>query len=132
MKIAFAVFVFIHAFAHLVGVVSVSGIARVEGASQTPTLLLTNLDPGHWAVKVLAALWLAAAAGFVASGVGLLQETSWAAPLLVTTTAVSAVLCLLWVKEAPLGLVANAMIIAAVVIPALADRVLPSTGLSGA
>ena len=125
MRIVFAIFLFIHAFAHLVGFITLSGIAEIEDVSGEPTLLLTGLDAGHWILRVFGVLWLVGLAGFAASGVGVLQETEWVVPVLVASTVFSTVLCLIWAKDTPFGLVANAIILAVLLIPAASDRVLP-------
>ncbi len=127
MRVAFAVFIFIHAAAHLVGFVTLSGIAAVEDVSGEPTLLLRGLDEGHWVFKLAAALWLVVLAGFVAAGIGVLQETSWVVPVLVASTALSTLLCLVWAKDTPFGLVANALIVTVLLVPAASERVLPET-----
>ena len=124
MTIAFAVFVFVHGFAHVVGFLTVSGIVTDESMTGDP-FLIGRWEAGHPVMWGFALIWLALAAGFVIAGIGLLQDTSWALPVLITTTVVSTVLSLLWVRQAPFGVVANVVVIGALVIPAVADRVLP-------
>ena len=125
MKVAFAVFLFIHAFAHGVGVISIGGLASVEGASGKPTLILTRFEPGDWQVRILAVAWAVALAGFVLSGIGVLRGADWLMPVLIGSTVLSSLLCLIWAKEAPMGLVANGVVAAVILLPPLSDRLLP-------
>lgn len=125
MKIAFAVFLFVHAFAHGVGSLTVSGVVVDESTPSEPTFLLTGLDKGHWIFKVMAIVWLIPLAGFVAAGIGVIQEADWTRTVLIATTVLSTVLSLIWVKSAPFGLVANGIVFAALVVPWAADRVIP-------
>lgn len=125
MKIAFAVFLFVHALAHGVGALTVSGIVVDESNPSEPTFLLTGFDSGHWIFKVMAVVWLIPLAGFVVAGIGVIQEADWTRSVLIATTVFSTVLSLIWVKSAPFGLVANAIVIAALLVPWAADRVIP-------
>ncbi len=125
MRIAFAVFLLIHGLAHVVGSLTTTGIIKDEKASPVPSLVLSNLRPGGWPLCLFGIGWLLAAAAFAAAGVGVLQHDDWALTIVIVATAVSTVLSLLWVREAPLGIVANAVVVGALVIPAIRDRVLP-------
>ena len=125
MKIAFAVFLFIHAMAHGVGFLTVSGLVKDPDQPSEPTFLLTGFESGHWVFKVMSILWLIALAGFVIAGIGVINETDWALTALVATTILSTVLSLIWVKAAPFGLVANLVIIAVMIVPWAADRMIP-------
>jgi hypothetical protein len=125
MSTAFAVFLIVHGAAHGVGFLSVTGLVDVEDSSGQASFLLTRYEPGHPVMWFMGVIWLACMAGFALAGVGVLTEASWALPVLVAATAVSTVLSLLWVKEAPFGIVANVGVILALVIPWVSDRVLP-------
>ena len=125
MTIAFAVFLFIHAFAHAVGFVTTSGLATVEDTSGKATFLLTRFEPGHWVMWVMGVLWLLSLAGFVAAGIGVLNDAEWTLTVLIAATVLSVALCVIWAKDTVFGFLANAMVIAVLVIPALSDRVLP-------
>lgn len=91
-----------------------------------PWLLLSGLEPGQWALRLLGIVWLAVGVAFVLAGIGVLTESSWMSTVVVTALVLSTVLSLLWVKDAPLGLVANMTILVVLLVPALHDRVLPS------
>lgn len=125
MKIAFAVFLFIHGLAHGVGFLTVSGIVTSADTPSEPTFLLTGFENGHWVFKLMSVIWLIGLAGFVMSGIGVLQEADWAMTAIVASTILSTVLSLIWVRAAPFGLVANLIVIAVLVIPWAADRMVP-------
>ncbi len=125
MRIAFAVFLFIHALAHGVGFLTVSGIVVDENTSPEPTFLLTGFGMDHWVMKAMSVVWLIGLAGFVVAGIGVVTEADWALTAIVAATVLSTVLSLSWVKSAPFGLVANAIIVAVLLIPWATDRMVP-------
>ena len=125
MKIAFAVFLIIHGLAHGVGALTVSGIVKDENNPTDPTFLLTGFDSGHWIFKLMAVVWLLPLIGFVVGGIGVIQEADWALAVIITSTARSTILSLIWVKAAPFGLVANLIVIAVLLIPWTSDRMVP-------
>ena len=53
MKIAFAVFLFIHAMAHGVGFLTVSGLVKDPDQPTDPSFLLTGFEPNHLVFKVM-------------------------------------------------------------------------------
>lgn len=125
MKIAFAVFLFIHAMAHGVGVLTVSGIVKDTDQPTDPTFLLTGFGEDHPIFKVMALLWLVGLIGFAVAGFGVINEADWTLSVLIPTTVLSTALSLIWVKAAPFGLIANLIVIAAMTVPWAADRVIP-------
>lgn len=125
MKTAFAVFLFIHAAAHAVGALTVSGLVKDENTSTEPTFLLTGFAEGHWIFKVMSVVWLVGLVGFVIAGIGVVNEADWASTAIVAATALSTALSIIWVKSAPFGLVANLVIIAVLIVPWAADRMVP-------
>jgi len=125
MKIAFAVFLLIHALAHGVGVLTVSGIVKDAEQPTDPTFLLTGFAEGHWVFKAMSVLWLLGLIGFAAAGIGVVQEAEWTLTVLIAATVLSTALSLIWVKAAPFGLVANLIVIAVMVVPWAAERLIP-------
>lgn len=123
MRTAFAVFLFVHAMAHGVGFLTQTFLVGVEDAAKNPAFLLSAYERGHWVVRSLGVLWLLLGIGFAVAGVGVLQQADWTVQFLVVVTAASTALSIMWVKEAPFGLVANVIVIAVLLIPALHDRV---------
>jgi hypothetical protein len=128
MRIAFAVFLFIHAAAHGVGFLSQSGIVAVEDAGGPPSLLFSDLPRGGRALRILSIIWLAALGGLVLAGIGVLNQSSWAVPVTIAATAFSTVICILWYKDVPFGIVANVLVVLALAIPPIADRIFPIPG----
>jgi hypothetical protein len=125
MRLAFAIFLFIHGLAHGVGALTVSGIVKDENAPSDPTFLLTGFDSGHWIFKLMAVIWLLPLIGFVFAGIGVIQEAEWALPVIIVSTVLSTILSLIWVKAAPFGLVANLVVIAVLLIPWANGRMVP-------
>jgi len=125
MKIAFAVYLFIHAMAHGVGVLTVSGLVKDSDQPSEPTFLLTGHEPGSWVLKAASVFWLLGLIGFVVAGIGVINEADWAMTALVGATVLSTILSIIWVKAAPFGLVANLIVIAIMLIPWAADRMIP-------
>lgn len=125
MRIAFAVYLFIHAMAHGVGFLTVSGLVKNPDQPSEPTFLLTGFESGHWVFKVMSVVWLIGLAGFLVAGIGVVNEADWAMTALITATILSTVLSIIWVKAAPFGLVANLIVIAVILIPWAADRMIP-------
>ena len=125
MRLAFAIFLFIHGLAHGVGALTVSGIVKDENAPSDTTFLLTGFDSGHWIFKLMAVIWLLPLIGFVFAGIGVIQEAEWALPVIIVSTVLSTILSLIWVKAAPFGLVANLVVIAVLLIPWANGRMVP-------
>lgn len=125
MKVAFAVFLLVHAVAHGVGSLTVSGLVENPDQPSDPSFLLTGFDPGHWVFKVMSVVWLIALAAFVIAGLGVINETGWALAAIVSATILSTALSVIWVKAAPFGLVANLIVVAVLIIPWAADRMVP-------
>jgi hypothetical protein len=123
MRVAFAVFLFIHAFAHGVGFITQTLALDTETSGEA-TFLFTGLEAGHWALRLMGVVWLLVGVGLVVAGIGVLRDAEWALPVLVAATVASTALSLVWVKAAPMGLVANAVVLAVLLVPALNDRVL--------
>lgn len=126
MQIAFAVFLFIHAFAHGVGFLSQTLLVGGDDAPGAPAFLLSNLESGHWVLRLLGVVWLVVGVAFVAAGVGVLQDADWTMSVLIPAVVVSTVMSLMWMKDAPFGLVANGIIIIVLLVPALNERVFPT------
>ncbi len=125
MKVAFALFLILHGVIHVIGFVTSTLRIEVPEISGEPSFLLTGLDPSHWLLRVLGVLWLTAAIGFTAAGVGVWTDASWTLVWIIWSLVLSSILCLLWVKEAPFGLVANAIVLIVLLWPEAYDRVIP-------
>jgi len=125
MKSAFGVFLLIHGVAHGVGFLTVSGLVKSEDQPSDPTFLLTRFPADHAVFKAMSAIWLIAMAAFIVAGVAVITGSDLALAVTVVAAIVSVVLSVIWVKAAPFGLVANIIVIVALVIPWISDRVFP-------
>lgn len=85
-----------------------------EGTSRTPTNFVTA-QPGDALNRALGIVWLLALMSFLAAAV-LLDRQRGLAPVAVVAAAVSMVPVALWWKNAPMGAVANALVVAAVLL----------------
>lgn len=118
MKYAIVALFLVHGLIHGMGFAGTWGLAEFQGASRTPTNLVT-VNPDDPALRILGLLWLAALVAFLFAGFLLaVDSTAWR-PFALGAVAISMVPIALWWENAPLGAVANALVIAAVL---FADR----------
>jgi hypothetical protein len=108
-----------------VGFLNQTFLVGVDDRTTNPALVLSGLARDHWSIRLLGVLWLLLAIGFFAAGVGVLQGAEWVVPVLWAVTIPSTLLSIMWVREAPFGLVANLIVLAVLIVPALHDRILP-------
>jgi hypothetical protein len=118
MKFAVMALLVIHGLIHAMGFAGAWGLAEFEGASKTPTNFVTT-SPGTSMVRGLGLLWLAALLAFLVAAALLLADSTTWRPVAVAAVLISMVPVALWRKNAPMGALANAVVITAVV---LADR----------
>jgi hypothetical protein len=112
-------FFVLHALAHLVGIKDIWGVGAE--ASNTTTYL-TGLDPHSGAYAALGAAWLAACLLFVGAAAGIVLRRSWWLPVAFAAAGLSLAVCVLWFDAAIVGLVVNAVILAALVVWTVARR----------
>lgn len=107
----------IHGLIHVLGVVTNWEIAEVDelGAST-----LFDVEPGGGPALVLGLLWLVAALGFVAAGVGLAARARWTRTVAAAAAAVSLVVTVMWWSDAWIGAVVSAVVCAVVLAAVLA------------
>lgn len=112
MRLALALFIFIHGFAHTVGFVVPWKIARLEESPYKTTVLNGKVDVGHIGIRLVGLLWLAVALAFFGTG-GLViaRAPSWR-PLALGVSLLSLVLCVVGLPESRIGIVVNAALIA--------------------
>ena len=112
MRIAIAIFLALHGFAHFVGFAGAFGLA--ESVPYKTTVLGGTVNLGDAGIRVFGIVWLIAAAAFlVASAAAMTNQAWWTRALLVATTG-SLVLCALALPEAWIGIVLDLLILAAV------------------
>jgi hypothetical protein len=114
-KIALVALLAIHGLIHTMGFLGTMGLAQFEGASRVPTNVIMA-GPEDPIVRILGLVWLIALAGFLLAAVLLLMDTAAWRPVAVASVAVSMVVVVLWWGNAPMGAVANALVLAAVIL----------------
>lgn len=112
MSIIAGIYLFIHGFCHLVGFVVPWKIAALKEEPYTTTLLAGMIDVGDAGIRIVGLLWLGAAAGFMAGSAGLFINASWWRPLAQWLSVCSLILCVLGLPGAKIGILANAVILA--------------------
>lgn len=114
MKLALVALLVIHGLIHVMGFVGTWGLAEFQGASRTPTNCITA-RPGDAIVRVLGIVWLLALAAFLFAATLLLTDSAMWRPVALGAAAISMAPVALWWQNAPMGAVANALVLVAVV-----------------
>lgn len=118
MRIAVALFFFVHGFAHLVGFVGPWRLS--EKVPYKTTLFADTLDVGDAGIKVVGVLWLLLAIAFgIAGGVAWARLSWWPSYSLVVSL-VSLLMCSAGWPEARIGAAVNGVLIMFLVIGARA------------
>jgi hypothetical protein len=112
MKIAIVALLALHGLIHAMGFAGAWGLAQLEGASRVPTNLITA-RPDDPIVRVLALVWLLALIAFLVAAYLLLVDSPAWRPVAVAAVVVSMVPVALWLRDAPMGAVANVLVLAA-------------------
>ena len=122
MKIALVALLAVHGLIHAMGLAGTWGWAEFEGASQTPTNFITA-RPEDPVVRVLGTVWLLALMAFLVAAVLLMGDSAVWRPAALVAVAISMVPVVLWWEDAPMGAVANALVLAAVILAPKLDGV---------
>ncbi|HZA41749.1 MAG TPA: hypothetical protein VFA00_14120 [Actinomycetota bacterium] len=122
MKIAIVALLAVHGLIHAIGLAGTWGWAEFQGASQTPTNIITA-RPEDPIVRVLGTVWLLALIAFLVAAVLLLGDSAAWRPAALAAVAVSMVPIALWWENAPMGAVANALVVATVILAPKLDGV---------
>lgn len=114
MYIAFAVFLVLHGFAHLVGFAGSWGLS----ANIVPQTALLNgrIPLSLDAVRVMGILWAVLAGAFVVAAVGVARQEPWWAAATIFIASASFVMCVFGLPGAKIGVLVNAAIIATVLL----------------
>ena len=122
MKIAIVALLAVHGLIHAIGLAGTWGWAEFQGASRTPTNIITA-QPTDRIVRMLGTVWLVALIAFLVAAALLMGDSAaWRSAALVAV-AISMVPVVLWWKNAPMGAVANALILAAVILAPKLDGI---------
>lgn len=115
MRIAIVALLAIHGLIHAMGFAGAWGLAEFQGSSPVPTNLL-KAQPHDGLVRILGTVWLLAMLAFLVAAVLLATNNASWRPTAAVAAAVSMVLVVLWWRDAPLGALANALVVTAVIL----------------
>lgn len=111
LVVAVCVFLMLHGLVHLLGAAAYLRLAEVPQLAYKTNFLGGRVDLGARGTTVFGVLWVVAAIGFLACGIGLLFGARWQQPLLVGVTLLSLVLTALDWEVAYAGAVIDAVIL---------------------
>jgi len=117
-RIAVAAALGLHGLIHLVGFVTLSRLATVEGFPYRTAALNGAIPLGDTGAAALGVAWLVLAVGFLVASVGVMRRASWAAWLACACASLSIAVCVLGLPEAAAGIVVNVVILAGAVLAA--------------
>ena len=107
MRIALAVILIVHGFAHLAGFLIPWRITTLRDMPYKTTILAKSVDVGDLGIQIVGILWLVGALAFTVSAIGLLAQASWWLPVTAVVTAFSFFLCIVEWPEARIGAFVN-------------------------
>ena len=110
MRFAFAVFLFVHGFAHLVGAAGAWQLGT--GIPHKTTLLGGRVDLGEPGIRAFGVVWLVGALAFMATGAALAFDIPLWATLAVAAALFSLVISVLALPDAVVGVWINAGLLA--------------------
>lgn len=122
MKIAIVALLAVHGLIHTIGLAGTWGWAQFEGASRTPTNII-SAGPDDPIVRALGGVWLLALVAFLVAAVLLMGDSAAWRPTALVAAAISMVPVVLWWENAPMGALANAVVVAAVLLAPKLDGV---------
>lgn len=117
MYIAFAIFLFLHGFAHLVGFAGpwgVGGMTKPYGE-----LLGGRIPTGLGGMRIVGLFWLLGTLAFTAAAVGLLRHSPWWPAVTLVAAAGSLILSILGLPESRLGIPINIVILGVLILTQL-------------
>lgn len=121
LSVAAAV-VILHGLIHLIGFNVYSLRLVTPGITYKTTLLNGAWDVGAAGIFTYGLLWVLPIVGFVVAGIGLLLQTTWWRPVMLTVSLFSLVLTALDWQEAYPGTLINLAIVGIVVMTSVATR----------
>jgi len=102
--------------AHLVGFVVPWRLLESDETPYKTTLFAGRVDVGDLGIKVVGLLWLATAAAFAVAAWAFWRGQAWAPSFVGTTAAFSLVLSLIAWPDSRIGVLINALILAALLV----------------
>jgi hypothetical protein len=116
IRVAIALILLGHGFAHLVGFVVPWRIATLPEMPYRTTILANTVNVGDAGIRVVGALWLVAALTFAASSIGVLARTSWWLPVTLIVAGSSLLLCVIGWPDSRIGVFVNVAIVPLVLV----------------
>ncbi|MGE5926622.1 MAG: ABC transporter permease [Gemmatimonadota bacterium] len=110
MRIALAVFLALHGFAHFVGFAGSFGLA--ESIPYKTTILGGTVDLGDMGIRAFGALWLLAGGAFLVASAAAMTNQEWWLKALLAAATFSLVLSLMALPEARIGVLLDVLILA--------------------
>jgi hypothetical protein len=120
-RLLLAAGLWLHGLVHLIGFAAALGLGRFEGVPATPAFP-AGLTEGDPALAVLGVAWAVAAAGFLASAIGVAAGAAWWPKVAATAAAVSLALCLAWWSDTTAGALIDAVVLAGLAVRAVTLR----------
>lgn len=111
----------IHGLIHLMGLVAYWPLGVIDELPYKTTLLGGRWTVGAGGMRAFSVIWLLATLGFVIAAIGVLLGASWWQPVLIITTLISLVICVLDWSVAFRGAIINIVILAAILLQPLAS-----------
>lgn len=116
MRIPLALFIALHAIAHLVGFAGAWRLSAPEGVPYRTTVLGGRLDLGDTGIRAVGILWLLASLAFIIIATGVMTNASWWMTAMIGVSLASLGLCLLEWPQARIGAIINVGLIAIVML----------------
>lgn len=95
ISILVALVAVVHGLIHLMGFAAYWPLAEVSGLPYKTALLGGRLEMDPGGMRLFSLLWLLATVGFLVSGIALLFRLPWWAPLMLASTLLSLIVCML-------------------------------------
>ena len=114
-RLAAAVFLVLHGFAHVLGFLGSWRLAELRDVPYTTLVVNGAIDVGDVGIRIVGLLWLAAAAGFVVAGIAVWRSVRSALRITVVATSFSLVVCVLGLPASPVGVAIDVAVLSVAV-----------------
>lgn len=112
IRIAFAIFLALHGFAHGVGFAGSWQLGDFRDTPLDTTLLARRVDVGVLGIRIVGVLWLLTGLSFVVAAVGVGRNSGWWPVATAGAALVSLAMSILGLPEARIGIAINVLILA--------------------
>lgn len=111
ISIIFSVLAILHGLIHLMGFVAYFPIGTISELPYKTTVLNGQWNLAPNGIRIFSLFWFITAVGFVASGIALLAKWQWGVPVMVISSLLSIILCILDWKVAFRGAIIDLIIL---------------------